>query len=630
MTGAGFVVLPDAASAMEVRAQVPWSAPQVLSHASGRPWLVGTWLPGAVQVATAGPVRVAVIGICPVTATRLSELTTRVRTLADIDALAAALPGSCHVIASVDGQVRVQGSITGLHRIFHTDVNGLPVAADRADVLAAMTGAGIDERALAVRLACGGLVPPPLSEAPLWAGVSPLPPDHYLVLPDKQGRQARQVRWWQPPTPELPLAAGATALREVLETALAGREPATGRLSSDLSGGMDSTSLCFLAARTHPDLLTFRWGEAEAGNDDAAFAAHSIDHLDQAEHLVIPPADLPALFTDPATPNDTEEPYPFVRTAARTRHTARLLADRGAQRHLAGHGGDELFTPFPGYLHPLLRRRPVTALRHVRGYAALKRWPLLHTLAALTRPGSQASWWHAQADHLADPPSRKRRPSLGWGLWPLRAPAWVTSEAIETARASLRHTAAHAQPLSTDLGQHQTLLAVRTAAPWYRLLARPFADAGVQLDSPFFDDRVIEAVLRVRTHEHAGPWHYKPLLAQAMRGIVPDTVLGRSTKGEFSEEASTGLRRNLPALLEMFDDSALAAHGLIDPAVLRTQLLAPQATNAMNIALEPLIGCETWLRAAIRPTPTPAMPIQPTPIRTTPARRTTDAHEPAP
>ncbi|MEU5213369.1 lasso peptide isopeptide bond-forming cyclase [Streptomyces sp. NPDC020742] len=600
MTGAGFVVLPDEAAAAEVRAVAPWAAPRVLSHASGRPWLVGRWSPDELQVATAGPVRVAVIGVCPVTATRLSELTARVRTVADVDALAAALPGACHVAASVDGAVRVQGSVTGLRRVFHARVHGLTVAADRADVLAAMTGAGVDDTALAVRVACGGPVPPPLSELPLWTGVSVLAPDHYLVWDD--GR-ARPVRWWRPPAPERTLADGAEAVREALGAALHDRGPAEGRLSSDLSGGMDSTSLCFLAARTVPDLLTFRWGEAEAGNDDAAFARESIDALDRAEHLVVPPADLPALFADPATPMDSEEPYPFVRTAARTRHTARLLADRGSRRHLAGHGGDELFTPFPGYLHPLLRRRPLTALRHVRGYAALKRWPLLHTLAALTRPGDEASWWRAQAEHLTDPPPRKRRPSTGWGLWSLRAPSWATGTAVEAARTALRDTAAHSRPLSPDLGQHQLLLAVRTAAPWYRLLARPFADAGVQLDSPFFDDRVVEAVLGVRAHEHAGPWRYKPLLADAMHGIVPPTVLGRSTKGEFSEEASSGLRRNLPALLAMFDDSVLAARGLIDPAVLRARLLAPQADNAMGIALESLIGCETWLRAATRPTP---------------------------
>lgn len=612
MTGAGIVVLPDTAAAAEAHAVAPWASPRVLSHASGRPWLVGVWSPAELRVATAGPVQVAVAGVCPVTATRLSELTARIRTVSDVDALAAALPGACHVVASVGGQVRVQGSLTGLRRVFHTRIAGVDIAADRADVLAAMTGAGIDTGALAVRIACGGLLPSPLADQPLWSGIDALDPDHCLVW-DRE--RARTLRWWRPPAPEAPLPAGAQAVRDALTTALHDRTPDEGRLSSDLSGGMDSTSLCFLAARNTPELLTFRWGEAEAGNDDAAFAAHSISALDRAEHVVVPPGDLPPLFADPDALMDTEEPYPFVRTAARTRHTARLLADRGARRHLAGHGGDELFTPFPGYLHPLLRRRPLTALRHVRGYAALKRWPVLHTLAALTRPGDEAAWWRAQAEHLTDPPLRKRRPSLGWGLWPLRAPSWATGTATDAAREVLRRTADRSRPLSTDLGQHQTLVALRTSAPWYRLLARPFAEAGVQLDSPFFDDRVVEAVLGVRVHEHAGPWRYKPLLADAMRGIVPASVLGRGTKGEFSDEASTGLRRNLPAILDLFTDSALAAHDLIDPGMLRTQLLSPQADNAMGIALEPLIGCELWLRAATRPTP---------------AWRSDDARTPAP
>ncbi|MBB6416359.1 hypothetical protein [Streptomyces sp. AK010] len=75
------------------------------------------------------------------------------------------------------------------------------------------------------------------------------------------------------------------------------------------------------------------------------------------------------------------------------------------------------------------------------------------------------------------------------------------------------------------------------------------------------------------------PWRYKPLPADAMRGIVPQPVPGRSTKGEFSDEANSVLRRTLPAMLEMLDDSALAARGPIDPAELRTRLLAPQPDN---------------------------------------------------
>ncbi|MFD5271096.1 lasso peptide isopeptide bond-forming cyclase [Streptomyces sp. NPDC058335] len=600
MRSTGFVVLPDTAASAEARAAAPWESPREFPHASGRPWLVGRWASGEITAVAAGPVRLAVIGVCPVTAARLTELAARIRAVSDLDALAASLPGSCHLVASVDGQVRFQGSATGLRRVFHTRLDQVDVAADRADVLAAMTGAGVDETALALRVATGGFLPPPLGDRPLWSGISAPAPDHCLVW---ERDRVREARWWRPPAPELSLAAGARAVREALVSALHDRDPGRGRLSSDLSGGMDSTSLCFLAARDVPDLLTFRWGEAEAGNDDSVFAGHAIGALDRAEHIVVAPGDLPPLFTDADDPVDSEEPYPFVRTLARTRHTARLLADSGSRRHLAGHGGDELFTPFPGYLHGLLRRRPLTALRHVRGYAALKRWPVLPTLTALARPGDEAAWWRAQADGLTDPAPPRRRPALGWGVWPMRAPAWATGAAVEATREALHDTASRVRPLSSDLAQHQLLLAMRASAPWYRLLARVFADAGVQLDSPFFDDRVVEAVLSVQVHEHAGPWRYKPLLAEAMRGIVPPAVLGRSTKGEFSDEANSGLRRNLPAILEMFEDSALAAHGLIDPGALRTRLLAPQPDNAIRIALEPLIGCETWLRAATRPAP---------------------------
>lgn len=61
----GFVVLPDTAATSAVRAVLPWQAPRVCAHASGRPWLVGHWPLDAVTVTAAGPVRVAVIGICP-------------------------------------------------------------------------------------------------------------------------------------------------------------------------------------------------------------------------------------------------------------------------------------------------------------------------------------------------------------------------------------------------------------------------------------------------------------------------------------------------------------------------------------------------------------------------------------
>ncbi|MGH3754949.1 MAG: asparagine synthase-related protein, partial [Pseudonocardiaceae bacterium] len=532
-----------------------------------------------------------------VTATGLADLITRVRTVAELDAVARVLPGCCHLVASVDGVVRVQGSVAGVRRVFHTRIEGVPVAGDRADVLATVAGSGIDEQVLAVRVACGLAVPPPVGERSMWRGVRALAPDHYLRI--DPGGTVGELRWWQPPQPEVPLTVGAGVVRQALETAVAARRPAQGRLSADLSGGLDSTSLCFVAARAGtPDLLTFRWAEADVrANDDAVFAAHAASELPLAEHVVLGQADMPAVFADPGPAGDTEAPYQFTRTLARTRHNAELLAARGARVHLAGHGGDELFHGPPAYLHPLLRRRPLAAIRQVRGYRALHRWPWRATVSGLARGGDLGAWWHQQAQQLSTGPPPRRTPLVGWGR-PLRAPGWVTPAAVETARAVLHSTGEAARPLAADRGQHVTLAILRMMGPAYRQLSRVFGTAGLRLELPYLDDRVIEAALAVRAHERRTPWRYKPLLAEAMCGALPEVIAARTTKGEFGQDLRVGLGRHLPAILDLFADSALAAHGLINPGQLRRALLTPQADNAVVFAMEDLLGCETWLRSA--------------------------------
>ncbi|MFC0439894.1 asparagine synthase-related protein [Kutzneria buriramensis] len=586
------MVLPDTAAAAAVSGRHVRSDVRVVPHASGRPWLLGRWSPDDCVVATAGTASVAVLGVCPVTEAELAKWAGELRTVADADRLACRLSGAFHLVASVNGEVRVQGSATGLRRVFHAMVDGVPVAADRADVF----GAPVDEEMLTVRTVCG-LLPPSLGERPLWRGVSALPPDHYLVL---QADRVRQVRWWRPPTPGVGLREGAVRVREALAEAVRVRQCDT--LGSDLSGGLDSTSLCFLAARQRPELLTFRWAEAEAANDDAVFSAVAAEQLTAANHLVVPQSELPACFAEPAATVDAEQPYPFMRTADRIRRSAAVLADNGVTRHLAGHGGDELFGDLPGYLSRLLRRRPPTAIKHVRGQLALHRWTLRPTLAALLRPGTASGWWAAQAEQLTGPPPPARFPPLDWGLGAVRASEWASGDAVATAREVLRRHAETAEPLDADLGQHQYLVTLRRGAAAYRQLARLFDDAGVALEMPFFDDRVIEAALAVRLPERATPYRYKPLLAEAMHGVLPEQIRTRATKGVFSQDVRAGLREHRDAIADLFADSALAARGLIDRDRVIAGLYAPYADFRPVFAVEDLIGCENWLRAAIRPT----------------------------
>jgi asparagine synthase (glutamine-hydrolysing) len=597
-----WLVVPDRPEVTNMVAG--WRCTHVLCHASGRPWLLGYPEASELTLATVGSLQVAVIGSCPVTANQLTELVARVRTVTDLDAVARVLPGCWHLLASIDGLLRVQGSLTGMRRVFHTRIQGVPIVGNRAEMLARVTGAKIDDQVLAVRVACGANVPPPLSERSLWRGVRALAPDHYLRI-DPSGT-VREHQWWQPPTPEMGLTVGADAVRKVLGTAVAARRPVGGRLSADLSGGLDSTSLCFLAAQAGmSDLVTFRCAEADMANDDARFAAHAASGLPRVRHLVVPQAEMPSIYADPGDNGDTEAPYLFTRTLARTRHNATLLAAHGARHHLAGHGGDELFHEPPAYLHPLLRQRPWTTIRHARGYRALRRWPLTDTVSALTHRGDLSAWWHQQAQELTSKPPTRRTPDLGWGA-PLRAPVWVAPATLDTAQTVLRRTAEQAQPLAADRGQHRILATLRTHGLHYRQLSGVFATAGLRLELPYLDDRVIEAALGVRTHERRTPWRYKPLLTEAMRPILPEVIATRTTKGEFSEDLRVGLRRHLAEILDIFADSALAVHGLINPDLLHRQLVTPHVDHLTVNALEHLLGCETWLRAVQTP-PTPRM-----------------------
>ncbi|MFI9239153.1 asparagine synthase-related protein [Streptomyces sp. NPDC053079] len=589
-----FVVLPDSDAGRAALARAAAPGPERIPHASGRPWLVGHWPADAMTVGAAGRTRLVVAGFCPVAPAELHAEAARLTDVAGLDDLARRLRGSAHLIASVGGRVRVQGGIAGVCCVYRARLAGVTVAADRPDTLAAMTGAHVDERLLALRL-LRPCVPHPLRERALWRGVDAVPPGSHLVIePDGT---ARTARWWQPPEPVQPLQQGASAVREALTDAVRSRIRATdGVVSTDLSGGMDSGILAQLAATPDRRLVTVRRPRPAAGGDDALWARRIADGLPHAEHLLPAYGQVPTLYAelDRGTGVLPAEPAHWIRDAARFVDSARRVAAQGSRLHLCGYGGDELFSPSSSYLHTLARSRPLTAVRHIRDRRALKHWPLAATWRAVTDSKDFPAWLTHSAGRLTAAPPRPFRPQLGWTP-ELRMPAWVTADAAYTTCELL--TDASYEPLAPDRGTHRTLEAIRQAGAAVAYATRLMAAHGVRLAAPYLDDRVIEAALAVRPDERGTPQRYKPLLAEAMRGIVPDDLLGRATKVRpYGEDVMDGFRRHRPALLALFDGSELSRLGLVDDAAVRAELSAPHPTAAPLLALEPTLACEVWLR----------------------------------
>lgn len=601
-TGPGdahFTVFTDREDAAAVARFFAHPGTRILQHASGRPWLVGQWQDEEIITARVGHTSLAVIGCCPIDAVELEHHAGRLRDLAELDALARSLPGSFHLAAALDGRLRMQGTASGLRLVFHAPVGGTQVAATRADLLAAALGTDPDEEQLAVRLLWP--VPHPLSEAPMWRGITAVSPQDALVIsPD--GRTVRHSRWWTPPEPVRTLADGAPLVREALATAVDARTRQGGIVSCDLSGGLDSTSICFLAERSPARVVASTWPGRDPADTDLYWAEQAARSMPDIDHVVWDADASPLVYTDLLGIDDLlDEPTIGVMDRSRVLHHLPALAERGSRLHLTGIGGDHVAWCSEAYYHRLLRTRPLFALRQLRGFRALWQWPLGGTARALADSRPYGKWLADSSSRLRDPLPATVETSLGWGM-PPRLFHWVTPEAERMAQQALREAAATAVPLHPDRGLHtdleQILSCTRIIRQWDRMAAR----AGLPMASPFLDDRVIEACLAICPSERITPWQYKPLLTAAMSGIVPDACLRRTNKAAASMDASNGLREHRADLLALWEDSRLGQLGLIDGAALRRLAQRPATPELRDAVLYSTIAAEVWLRCLHRTT----------------------------
>lgn len=341
----------------------------------------------------------------------------------------------------------------------------------------------------------------------------------------------------------------------------------------------------------------------DVSNDDGAWAKEAADALPRAEHVVSAPDELPMWYADMADPvEDPEAPFSWVRTHARQLAQIRLVAQRGSTRHLTGHGGDELFSALPAYLHSFLRSNPFAALPHIRATSALLRWKRVPTLRAMWDNQTYGTWLASLADSLTARIPGSSSPDVGWGTG-VRMPIWASTEAVDTVRSALRSCAA-AEPLAPQRGQHTALEQIRECGSMMRQIDRVTSQHGVSWHAPYADDRVVEAALSIRLADRAVASPYKPPLTAAMRGIVPERILGRPTKAEFSAEAYAGLQRHKRELAGLCDDLHLARLGLVDAEALRSAVLGLHSGSLTMIPLDATFACESWLRF-LSSTPTP-------------------------
>jgi asparagine synthase (glutamine-hydrolysing) len=240
----------------------------------------------------------------------------------------------------------------GIKPLYYTLAEGgnqLRFASERKALLDAGEVSVIDPDALR-RYLSFQYVPAPATMTP---PVRSLPPGHFMVA--RLGGPVDVFRYWRPmlrpakspavDTPERILA----ALRESVTTHLRSDVP----LGAFLSGGVDSATICALAAESRPGMLTFTAGFARPGYSEieeaqetaAALGLKSVPYVITAQEFA---ARLPQIIWQLDDPMADAAAIPLWFVAREARRHVKVV--------LSGEGADELFGGYGVYYQPSVVR----------------------------------------------------------------------------------------------------------------------------------------------------------------------------------------------------------------------------------------------------------------------------------
>lgn len=139
---------------------------------------------------------------------------------------------------------------------------------------------------------------------------------------------------------------------------------------------------------------------------------------------------------------------------------------------------------------------------------------------------------------------------------------------------------------------------VREFGAYQAELTAQLEATGLPAHAPLLDNAVVRACLSVPPHQLHSLSVQKPLLGAALRGLVPEYLLRRPTKGAYDSNAYTGVRRNAITLRALLENSVLAREGLLALSPARAELARIVAGAPGRLAsLEAVVTTELWLNA---------------------------------
>jgi asparagine synthase (glutamine-hydrolysing) len=422
-----------------------------------------------------------------------------------------------------------------------------------------------------------------------FTGIRAVPAGHALCVTRST---ARTIRYWAPdPTATIRYKSDREYedhFLELFKSAVACRLAADAPVWCELSGGVDSASIACCADETlrargsaRSSLRTLSYVYDDARTSDERRFITPIEsqlqrgglHLSERECPILTP--LPTEF-QPDVPSNG---LCFLSRADRVAHE---MAATGARVLLNGIGGDQLFwseAPAGLELADLLASGRFVRLLQV-----------CHQLSVEKRTAFLRMLWSVGVRPLL-PRRIQAQTDFDHPLAP-----WFNRDFVRKTGLGERTL-----PMRDNLG---FMLPTKRAQYGYvRQTMRPFAvewcsSAGyVDLRYPYMDRRLVDFALALPLEQSVRPGETRSIVRRSLRGIVPDEVRLRTSKGGPNEAFHRALVAQWPWLTRIFAKPLVAEYGFVDYKPLREAMdQARHGRTRSPVQLIRTIALELWLR----------------------------------
>ena len=469
-------------------------------------------------------------------------------------------------------------------KLYCTERGGLVGFAGRAEAL------GSSERYnlqfLAEQVA-GAEASPELS---VYEGVTTVPAGTMMLL-DRGHLTSRT--YWSPEqidlkdTPALSEGDAVACLRTLLVEAVRSRLDGDGKTWSQLSGGLDSSSVVSISqwlvesgVRDHGLAGTVTYVDRQATPaDEREYSDVIVSRWGLRNDAIVDP---PMWYDECHDPPRLDQPRPNFMFYPREARLCEIVAASGGRVLLTGQGPDEYLRGSMFFFADWLAQgRMREAVREMIRRAAIGRvsfWELAYRNALVPLIPSALQRW------------------LGPDI--ARVPAWV--EPAIARRHDLHRRRYELALCEGPIGSKYRHSMLRSMVGVGKTVGHLLLDDSLDVRHPFLDRRLVEFGLglppELTTRPYAGKW----VLRQAMRGIVPEAVRTRIGKGSQNERHAWSLTAQRGLLEPLVREPILADLGIVDRGKLRKAFdAAPhqgQRRGDPHAALQQVLAVEAWLQ----------------------------------